>query len=121
MLIYGSATIGGTVHFHYCMNKFVEWSLMDNSNDTCGKCGMDDTEKSGCCKDEHKHFKLSVDHQKTATQNATINSFSQAIIANEIETTTYHSDKFLHTFNHNHAPPDIGNTALHVFHCLFLI
>ena len=51
-------------HLHYCMNEFVGWSLFHDKDDKCGKCGMEEKDKEGCCKDEHKHFKLKTDHQK---------------------------------------------------------
>ena len=66
MLIYGSATMGATVHLHYCMDELVGWSLWHSENEECGRCGMKE-DKTGCCKDEHKHFKLKADHQKAAT------------------------------------------------------
>jgi hypothetical protein len=40
LLIYGSATMGATVHMHYCMNEFVSWSLLHSKDDICGRCGM---------------------------------------------------------------------------------
>lgn len=48
---------------HYCMNKFAGWSLTNVKKEKCANCGMKNT---GCCKDEKKEIKLTLDQQKTA-------------------------------------------------------
>jgi hypothetical protein len=62
LMIYGSATMGTTVHLHYCMNKMVGWSLIDNQDHQCHNCGME--KKGGCCKDSKAQIKLAADQQK---------------------------------------------------------
>ncbi len=71
MLVYGLTSVGATVHLHYCMNEYVSWDLAHSKEDNkCGKCGMTD-KKSGCCKDEYKQVKLSVDQQDTLQKDFT--------------------------------------------------
>jgi len=61
-LVYLSSSIGTTVHMHYCMDKFVNWSL-NAEGDKCTNCGM---EKDGnCCRDESKFVKNSLDQSAT--------------------------------------------------------
>jgi hypothetical protein len=120
MLIYGSATMGATVHLHYCMNELVGWSLWHSENEECGRCGMKE-DKTSCCKDEHKHFKLKVDHQKAAAAVFITNIVAPAVIT---PTTDFDFQPFLQvteSYSPCHAPPDIGDTKLHVLHCVFLI
>jgi hypothetical protein len=120
MLIYGSATMGATVHLHYCMDELVGWSLWHSENEECGRCGMKE-DKTGCCKDEHKHFKLKADHQKAATAAFITNIVAPAVIT---PTTDFDFQPFLpvtESYSPCHAPPDIGLTKLHVLHCVFLI
>ncbi|MEI6087218.1 MAG: hypothetical protein WCR66_06495 [Bacteroidota bacterium] len=62
LMVYGSATMGTTVHLHYCMNKVVGWSLADNQDHKCHSCGME--KKAGCCKDSKAQIKLAADQQK---------------------------------------------------------
>jgi hypothetical protein len=63
-LVYLSATVGITLQQHYCMNRFVGWSLMDTDGDLCGSCGMDKSEpENGCCKDEQLQLKIGDDQQ----------------------------------------------------------
>jgi hypothetical protein len=58
-LLYLSASMGMTVHLHYCMNELVDVKLWYHEEKTCGKCGMLKTgdDDGGCCKDEHKKIK----------------------------------------------------------------
>ncbi len=121
MLIYGSATLGATVHLHYCMNEFVGWSLLHGGDDTCGKCGMEEKDQEGCCKDEHKLFKLKTDHQK-----AGVSVFLSMVVAPAITTPVPDFNfqqffKITERYSTCHAPPNIGDIKLHVLHCIFLI
>ena len=63
MVFYSASTIGATINMHYCMNKFASWSLTNVKKDKCANCGMKNT---GCCKDEKKEIKLTLDQQKAA-------------------------------------------------------
>ena len=121
LLIYGYAAMGATVHLHYCMNEFVGWSLLPGADDTCGKCGMEEKDQGGCCKDEHKQYKLKTDHQK-----AGVSAFLTMITAPAISTPVpdFNFQPFLQIterYSTCHAPPEIGNIRLHVLHCIFLI
>ena len=72
-VIYGSATLGTTVHFHYCMNKVVGWSLDNSLDHKCHTCGME--KKNSCCKDSKTQIKLGSDQQKAdPAQNIHFNS-----------------------------------------------
>jgi hypothetical protein len=121
MLIYGSATMGATVHLHYCMNELVGWSLLHDEEETCGKCGMAEEDKEGCCKDEHKHFKLKVDHQKTNVSHlVTFNDIS-VIIVPIANLDIYSSSNIAETYPTTHAPPGITRKQLHILYSVFLL
>lgn len=118
LVIYGSATIGATIHLHYCMNEYVGWSLWNsNKGKKCGKCGMKE-KKGGCCKDEKLQFK--AEHQK-----AVITQYSQ-----QVDAPVYHAPfEIFHfalptvteTFSASHAPPEILKERLYAFYGIFLI
>lgn len=74
LLIYLGTSTGLTLHTHYCMGRLAGWSLGFELPDVCGRCGMDksDTKDKGCCKDEHRVLKTSVD-QKSHTSSFTLN------------------------------------------------
>jgi hypothetical protein len=120
LLIYGSATMGATIHMHYCMNQMVGWNLWHSEKEECGKCGMKE-DKTGCCKDEHKHFKLKADHHNAATES--LITFNAApVIVNPIPDFNFKAfKKITESYSTCHAPPNINNIRLHVLHCVFLI
>ena len=70
MFVYGTTTVGATVHLHFCMNKFISWNFTETENNTCGKCGMKESAtKKGCCKDEVKQIKIDTDYQKSTVES----------------------------------------------------
>ena len=113
--------MGATVHLHYCMNKFVGWSLFHGKDDTCGKCGMTEKDKEGCCKDEHQHFKLTTDHQKgNASQLVSFNA-TPGLINPVINFTIHSCATVSETDPASHAPPAINRKRLHILYSVFLI
>lgn len=121
MLTYGVTAIGATVHLHYCMDEYAGWSLFHEENDTCGRCGMDESEMDGCCKDEHKYFQLKTDHQKSGAVQLITFIFSPVIIIPEINISFPSFQPAIEQFPVCHAPPDIGKSPLHILNCTFLI
>jgi hypothetical protein len=121
LLIYGSATTGATVHLHYCMDEFVGWSLFHGKDDICGKCGMEEKDNEGCCKDEHKQFKLKTDHQKAAVTQLIHFVTAPALFEPVIDFSFHTIICINESYPTCHAPPDIGNGKLHILHCVFLI
>lgn len=121
LLIYGSATIGATVHLHYCMNKFAGWSLGHGKDEKCGKCGMEEKDKGSCCKDEHKHFKLKTDHQKSSAAQLISLNADPALFVPVVDFDIPACPTIIENFPFSHAPPGIGGAKLHLLHCLFLI
>ena len=121
MLIYGCATMGATIHLHYCMNDFVGWSLWHDKDNECGKCGMkEDEKKKGCCKDEHKQVKLKTEHQKSATAQYIQFLDVPALIAPVVDFSFKVSAVSL-TFPVSNAPPKIPKERLYILNCVFLI
>jgi hypothetical protein len=120
LLIYGSATMGATIHLHYCMNEFVGSSLWHSDNDNeCGKCGMTE-KKGGCCKDEHKQLRLKTDHQKsTVTQYFKI--LDVPALVTPIVTFNFKETLVSLTFPVSNAPPKIPRERLYILYCVFLI
>ena len=121
LIIYGSATIGATAHLHYCMDEFVGWSLFHEKDNKCGKCGMKEKGKDGCCKDEHKNLKLKTDHHK-AYAFQFINLVTTPGLIESVIDFRLHSKLNIDESNPTcNAPPSIGNKRLHLLHCVFVI
>jgi hypothetical protein len=120
LLIYGTASMGATIHLHYCMNEFVGSSLWHGEKDNkCGKCGMKE-KKGGCCKDEHKQLKLKTEHQKSA-----IAPYFQLLDAPALVTPiaafNFKGTVAPLTFTLSHAPPNTPEERLYILHCIFII
>jgi len=104
------------------MNVFVGWNLFHDKDESCGRCGMEEKDKGGCCKDEHKHFKLKVDHPKSNLSQLII-FFSTPYLVFPIVDFDIHSYSatITETYPTSHAPPDINRNRLHILNCAFLI
>jgi hypothetical protein len=120
LFIYGSATMGATIHLHYCMNSFVGWSLWhSNKGNECGKCGM--KEKTGrCCKDEHKQVKLTTEHQKSPVVQS-LQLLEAPVFVTPVSEFTFKTTTEIQTLPVSHAPPKISKQRLYILHCIFLI
>ncbi len=121
LAVYSIATMGATVHLHFCMNRFVGWSFFEEKDGKCGKCGMEEQDKEGCCKDEHQHFKLDTDHQKSDVASLLHYKLTPQIAAvfSDSNVPVYLNNAVAHPALH--APPDIQKQRLHVLNCVFLI
>ena len=98
----------------------VGWSLWDSEKEECGMCGIKE-DKTGCCKNEHKHFKSKADHHNAATAAPIIFKPAAAIV-NPIPGFYFQAfKKDTERFSIHHAQPDIGNTGLHILLCVYLI
>jgi len=119
LLIYSVSTIGATINMHYCMNQFAGWSLTSEKKEKCAKCGMRNT---GCCKDEKKQIKLTLDQQKSSVNLAIAARLSVA----ENKIISFQINRFV-SFNNNdtlpylHAPPLILLKDMQVLYSTFLI
>lgn len=121
--IYLSASIGATVHLHYCMGRLVDWSLFLDKSATCGKCGMSrgEAKDKGCCKDEHKKLKIEIDQKMVKTATGMIPWLEVDIPCYCIEYpyNPAFSERYANPISH--APPRESGIALYIRNCVFLI
>jgi len=103
------------------MNEFVGWSLFQGKDDKCGKCGMAEKDKEGCCNDEHQHFKLKVDHQKSNVAAAISFIIAPASVRPVFDVDFHSYLNLTESISNCHAPPDLSRVRLHVLHSVFLI
>ena len=123
LIIYGYTSVGATIHMHYCMNEFVGWNLRHSSTENkCGRCGMKEM-KGGCCKDEHKQIKLSLDQNNNQIKSL----LAEQIFAPALIIDIYIGSFLLHasvinTITNNNAPPNTWQSLpLYLSNCVFLI
>lgn len=120
LLIYGSATMGTTIHMHYCMNEFVGWSLWQHEKDKeCGKCGMKE-KKGSCCQDEHKQIKLKTEHPKSVTAQY-IPFLDVPALLTPVADFSFKGTSVSLSFPLSKVPPKIPRERLYTLHCVFLI
>jgi hypothetical protein len=109
------------VHFHYCMDKLVRWSLIANEENICGNCGMHKEESQGCCKDDHKQIKIEGE-QKVA--NSFISDFNSPVALPLVPIAYYGfsvSAPLAVTFPVSHAPPHKAPIPVYLHNCVFRI
>ena len=100
------------------MNKFAGWSLSSEKKEKCAKCGMTNT---GCCKDEKKQIKITLDQQK-AEYHQGINFHTLALVPTPAIFSVQcviaaHKQKLAYL----HAPPLILKKNIQAFFATFLI
>ncbi len=122
LVAYGFASIGATLHTHYCMGDYVGTTFLENKGGKCGKCGMKESnKKNGCCKDEHKEFKLKTDHQK-GNASYFLNTISAPVLLTPIPNYNFslqQNSKFLP--EDLRPPPNIQKQRLYILYASFLI
>ena len=108
------------MHFHYCMGELQDWGFTKSETKTCGNCGMDKSEKDGCCKDEQKQVKIEK-AQKAG------NSFQFANVAVAVASvgflpfTVPSTPAVAEAHPPVHAPPKTGKSPVFVLNCNFRI
>lgn len=91
--IYLAASMGATVHLHYCMGKLKSWGLLDKETKSCTFCGMSKTSNdkdclsagTGCCKDEQKLIKTDKDQKVTQSEIQLLKLSSDGIAVNYLD------------------------------------
>ncbi len=96
---------GIAMEIHYCMGEKAGVDFYADSDDKCGRCGMKEQKKKGCCSDEHKFLKLDDSHQKAISEY-------NFIVGDVAVLTSYPSYEWvlfpsgaISALN-NHSPPD---------------
>jgi hypothetical protein len=112
-VVYLAASTGVMMQRHYCMNRLVGWSLTQQQDDMCNKCGMDKKSKTNdCCNDETIKVKISDDQQS----NFITVHFEFPVYTVAHDHFVYESllpVSSLHQHIYDHGPP--GNLKVPVF------
>jgi hypothetical protein len=122
MLIYSFATVGATIHTHYCMGKAIEASFFKDSHDFCSKCGMPSKDTKGCCKEEAKYLKIKAEHSKTVLHNKFATCCSQFILPTYFITNS--PVKFKYNANQKYYKPPLIKYLppnSQILFCIFLV
>lgn len=124
LMMYAANVIGATIHTHYCMGDVAGISLSGFEGKKCSKCGMEDGDKKGCCKDVKTELKIDSEHQKQHAHDLSFNKIINCItIFNEVDfnihTNTYFPIQLSSSVIED--PPDIHSQYLYKEYCVFII
>jgi hypothetical protein len=114
-----AVSCGIAIEVHYCMGKKAGVELYGSSNEKCGKCGMTE-QKTGCCHDEHKFYKLDNSH-KTVSNDI---NFTTPYIAVATVPVLYNWQQPVTTIidvTGSHSPPYYTGPSTCILNCVFRI
>ena len=117
-VFYLVSSVGATVHLHYCMDKFINWSLL-KGGEKCNKCGM---EKDGsCCKDENKFVKNNID-QKVAEPAVQLIQMAAVAAPNAfIYSSEHYFSSSIQEYPISNAPPRSNGVGIYILNSVFRI
>lgn len=118
-VLYLCSSVGATVHLHYCMEKLVNWSLTDKDSDQCDKCGMQ--KDGGCCKDEHKFVKNSLDQKAAESAVQLMQIIATATPATFNNISELYPPSITENYPISHAPPIKSGVDILIRNCIFRI
>ncbi len=111
---------GIAMEIHYCMGETAGIDFYKNSDDKCGRCGMKEQNKEGCCSDEHKFLKLDDSHQKAInTYNFNVGEVAVDVHYPSYETLLPPTEAVLSV--NNHSPPEYLKPPARILHGVFRI
>lgn len=118
-VFYLTSTVGATLHLHYCMDKLVNWSLTDAERNKCENCGME--KDGGCCKDEHKFVKNTIDQNIAQSVVQSMQVLSTATLFSFIDASEDNFSTRVEKYPICHAPPLISPGQIYIHNCVFRI
>jgi len=100
------------------MDKFIDWSL-SKGGEKCNKCGME--KDGGCCKDENKFVKNSVDQKVAESAIQLIQVTAVATPAAFIYASECHFNAIIQENLLSHAPPRNNGVGIYILNSVFRI
>ena len=116
-VFYLTSSVGATVHLHYCMDKLINWSLLNSDGDKCDKCGMQ--KDGGCCKDENKFVKNNVDQKVAEPATQLIQMAAVATPAALIYPSELYFSSLIQEYPISNAPPRSNGAGIYILNSVF--
>jgi len=116
-VFYLASSVGATVHLHFCMDKLINWSLLNSDGNKCEKCGME--KDGGCCKDENKFVRNNID-QKVAESG--IQLIQMAAVATPVALIypfEYYFSSLIQEYSRINAPPRDYGVGIYILNSVF--
>ena len=109
---------GIAMEIHYCMGEKAGVDFYKLTDDKCGRCGMKEENKKGCCSDDHKFYKLDDSHQK-AISDYNFNIGNVYIVNVYPVLNAQFPPAGSATLVNNHSPPDYAKPPARILHGVF--
>ena len=119
-IVYGVASSGATVNFHYCMGKFTGWDVKADAAHKCSNCGMQKEKTKGCCNDEQATIRLKKDQLASTINDVPGNQiiYLQHQYPSLIQSALTSDND---VFQSIHGPPLMQIISPFMLHCVFRI
>lgn len=111
---------GIAMELHYCMGEKAGVDFYKTSNDKCGRCGMKEQDKEGCCSDDHKFVKIQDSHHHSSN-HISFNIGELAIISPAVQYDWTLPAAIASGNVANHSPPLYLKPPARIFHGVFRI
>jgi hypothetical protein len=113
-------TCGVAMEIHYCMGKKAGMEFYGSKTDKCGKCGMAESEKAGCCHDEHQFYKIDDSHNAVFSDFNFTTPFTAILFAYPQYNCLIQGTYSVNLVN-NHSPPEYSGPSACILNCVFRI
>jgi hypothetical protein len=122
-ILYLGSITGAPVHLHYCMGKIADWSFGHaEKSGECGNCGMEKSTSAdnGCCKDEHKFIKGSIDQKLVEGIHLMLVS-AVPVSPHHVVLPVPATRDIVEILPHSNAPPRSSKVNIYILDRTFLI
>ena len=122
IILYFVTSTGATLYSHYCMGEIAGSSIWGNTDNKCGKCGMEEQEgeDSGCCNEEAQWIKID-DDQKTNSIQIHVSKLELQAVSFIFFNSSLFASKSDHTFPGSKAPLRSCELPTYLLNCVFRI
>ena len=105
------------------MGQLAEWGFEAAKSETCGKCGMPESNKKqdDCCKDEHKFFKNDSDQKYPEASLKQMQLLAIALPPSFFDWQPHYFSLYIGEHLMSHAPPEASPVAVYIRNCTFRI
>lgn len=111
-LVYFSVSTGALVNIHYCMGTVKSIDFKISTSSMCKGCGMKN--RTGCCHDDLKIIKLTLDQQLTKLDTWFFDGIPEYVPHHiSLALAGQSAENFSRTYYH--SPPDIRSRGIYLF------
>jgi hypothetical protein len=120
LCIYGLSSFGIGIREFYCCGKLksVNFSFVQEAKE---KCAKGDSDNGGCCKKQHKFFKVKDNHMASYCVINAMNPFVFLHYINPEFKIPVYLSRQITSDNRSHAPPPKSGVPVYISNCVLRI